>query len=214
VKKMCPRQSVSVLGILLLLTFLPAVNISAASIKPLEIFSEKILVREIEFLATEHSLNSTLLRKSVSRLNREMNIMSKSTAGQSLKLLIDVDEKLSAAVKSSAALSGYLITNSATLKGAGHERYLPLALMDKEVEGDYFKSLATFVKTAFDLVNFCHDNYDAVSSGGKEATKRYDELYAAYLKDMELFNSQSIARSQLLSEMGAEYAFLWELMPR
>lgn len=211
---MCSRQSVSVIAILLLLTLLPVGIIPAASIKPLEIFSEKILVREIEFLATEHSLNSALLRKSVARLNREMNIMSKSTAGQSLKLLTDVDEKLSAAVKSSAELSSYLTTNSASLKSAGHERYLPLALMDKEVEGDYFKSLAIFVKTAFALVNFCHDNFDALSSGEKEATRRYDGLYAAYLKDMELFNSQSIARSQLLAEMGSEYAFLWELMPR
>ena len=133
---MCSRQSVSFIAILLLLTLLPVGTIPAASIKPLEIFSEKILVREIEFLAAEHSLNSTLLRKSVARLNREMNIMSKSTAGQSLKLLTDVDEKLSAAVKSSAALSSYLTTNSASLKSAGHERYLPLALMDKEVARD------------------------------------------------------------------------------
>lgn len=196
-----------------LLLFLPG-SLFSAGVKPLEVFSEKILVLEIERLASEHSLNSTLLRRSVDRLNREMNIMSKETAAESLKLLTAVAERLADAEKSSAALSSYLTSNSASLKSAGHERYLPLAVMDREIEGDYFKALATYDKTAFDLVNFCHDNFAAVASGKKEATRRYDQLYAAYLKDMERFNAQSIARSQLLAQMGSEYPSLWELMPR
>lgn len=208
------RQAISVIVTLSLLLFLPVGTLFSASVKPLEVFSEKILVLEIEHLASEHSLNSTLLRRSVDRLNREMNIMSKMTAGESLKLLTAVAEKLAAAEKSSAALSSYLTTNSASLKSAGHERYLPLAVMDREIEGDYFKALANFNNTAFALVNFCHDNFDAVASGKKEATRRYDQFYAAYLKDMERFNAQSIARSQLLAEMGSEYPSLWELMPR
>lgn len=211
---MFARQSVSVITILSVLTFFPVSNLPAAAIKPLEIFSEKILVLEIEFLATEHNLNSTLLRRSVDRLNREMNIMSKSTAGESLKLLTDVAEKLSATEKSSGALSRYLTTNSATLKEAGHRRYLPLAAMDAEIETDYFKALSIFLKTAFTFVGFCHDNFDAITSGKIAEGKHYEELYSVYLKDMERFNSQSIARSQLLAEMGSEYPSLWELMPR
>jgi len=211
---MSVRRLRSVIPLLLLLSLLPGGNLSAATVKPLEVFSEKILVLEIEYFATEHSLNSTLLRKSVDRLNREMNIMSKSNAGESLKLLTNVAETLSAAVKSSAALSNYLTTNSARLKAAGHGRYIPLAEMDKEIEGDYFKALASFLKTAFTFVQFCSDNFDAVSSGSKAEGKRYEELYASYLKEMELFNVQSIARSQLLAEMGSDFPSLWELMPR
>lgn len=207
------RQVVSLIALLTLLLF-PAGNLSAAGVKPLEVFSEQILVREIEYLSTEHSLNSTLLRRSVDRLNREMNIMSKATAGESLKLLSAVAEKLTAAEKSSVSLSSYLTANRASLKSAGHERYLPLAVMDKEIEDDYFKALTTFLKTAFALVTFCHDNFDAISSGKKEEASRYDQLYAAYLKDVERFNAQSITRSQLLAEMGSEYPTLWELMPR
>jgi hypothetical protein len=143
-----------------------------------------------------------------------MNIMSKSNAGESLKLLTNVAEKLSAAIKSSEALSHYLTANSARLKAAGHGRYIPLAEMDKEIEGAYFKALDSFLKTAFIFVQFCYDNFDAVSSGSKEEGKRYEEFYASYLRDMELFNTQSIARSQLLAEMGSEYPSLWELMPR
>jgi len=197
-----------------MLILISAGNLSAASVKPLEVFSEKILVLEIEHLSTEHSLNSALLRRSVDRLNREMNIMSKATAGESLKLLADVSGKLSAAIKSSADLSRYLTTNSDRLKAAGHGRYLPLAEMDKEIEGDYFRSLAAFLKTAYIFVQYCYDNLDAISSGNQRERKRYDELYAAYLKDAELFNAQSIARSQLLAEMGTDHYSLWELMPR
>jgi len=209
---MSARRSLAAL--LLLLMLVPAGTLSAATVKPLEVFSEKILVLEIEYFATEHSLNSTLLRRSVDRLNREMNIMSKGTAGESLKLLTTVEEKLSVAVKSSAALSSYLTTNSDRLKAAGHGRYLPLAEMDKEIEERYYKALSSFLQTAFTFVRYCYDNFDAVSSGSKEESKRYEELYAAYLKEMELFNAQSIARSQLLAEMGSDYPSLWELMPR
>jgi hypothetical protein len=211
---MLVRLLLAAATLMLLLTPLFRGGAVAATVKPLEVFSEKILVLEIEYFASEHSLNSALLRRSVDRLNREMNIMSKETASESLKLLTTVSEKLSAAVKSSESLSRYLTANSARLKAAGHGRYLPLAEMDKEIEGAYFKSLSSFLKTAFTFVQFCYDNFDAVSSGKKEEGKRYDELYASYLKEMELFNVQSIARSQLLAEMGSEYPSLWELMPR
>lgn len=209
---MSVRLTITVL--LLMLITVSVENLSAASVKPLEVFSEKILVLEIEHLSTEHSLNSTLLRRSVDRLNREMNIMSKATAGESLKLLADVSEKLSAAVKSSEGLSRYLTTNSVRLKADGHGRYLPLAEMDKEIEGAYFKTLAAFLKTAFTFVQYCSDNLDAISSGTEAERKRYDELYASYLRDAEIFNAQSISRSQLLAEMGTDHYSLWELMPR
>jgi len=202
------------MALLSVLLLFPVKYLPAAGVKPLEVFSEKILVSEIEHLATEHSQNSSLLRRSVDRLNREMNVMSKPTAGESLKLLTAVAEKLAAAEKSSAALSSFLTTNSASLKKAGHERYLPLALMDQDMEREYFKALTTFIDTAFVFVTFCHDNAAAFSIGKKETTKRFDALYAAYLHDMERFNTQSIARSQLLAEMGTEYPSLWELMPR
>jgi len=39
---------------------IPAATLFAATVKPLEVFSDKILVLEIEYFATEHSLNSTL----------------------------------------------------------------------------------------------------------------------------------------------------------
>lgn len=211
---MSARLLLAAATLMLLLTPLFRGISVAATVKPLEVFSEKILVLEIEYFATEHTLNSALLRRSVDRLNREMNIMSKPTVEESLKLLTNVSEKLSAAMKSSEALSRYLTTNSARLKDAGHERYLPLATMDKEIEGAYFKQFSSFLKTAFTFVQFCHDNFDAITSGKKEEGKRYEELYAAYLKDMELFNAQSIARSQLLAEMGSEYPSLWEFIPR
>lgn len=211
---MSAPRLLAVIPVLLLLVLISRGNLSAATVKPLEVFSEKILVMEIEYLANEHSLNSTLLRRAVDRLNREMNIMSKSTAGESLKLLTKAAEVLSATVRSSAALSSYLKTNSARLKTAGHGRYLPLADMDAEIEGPYFKALDSFLKTAATFVQFCHDNFAAVSSGSPAEVKRYEELYAAYGKEMELFNAQSIARSQLLVEMGMDYPSLWELMPR
>jgi len=198
----------------LLLAQFPTGNTDAATVRPLEVFSEKILVLEIEYLATEHTLSSLLLRKSVDSLNKGMNIMSKETAIDSLKLLKNVSVSLTAAKKSSAALSGYLSANSSRLKKAGHGRFLPLAEMDPEIETPYFKSLEAFIKTAVSFVQYCSDNFAAISSGSKKEGKRYDELYAGYLKAMELFNEQSINRSQFLAEMGAEYPSLWELMPR
>lgn len=204
----------TIASLILILVHVHGGTAVAATVKPLEVFSEKILVLEIEYLATEHILSSVQLRRAVDRLNREMNIMSKATAGESLKLLGTVDEKLAAAVKSSAALSGYLTTNSNRLKEAGHAKYLPLAGMDRDIEGAYFRSLESFLKTALMFVQFCFDNFDGISTGKKEEVKRYEELYAAYLKDMESFNSQSMTRSRLLAEMGSEYPSLWELMPR
>lgn len=208
------RRLVAIAVVLLLLTqFSPGIA-AAATVKPLEVFSEKILVLEIEYLATEHTLASLLLRKSVDSLNKGMNIMSRETARDSLKLLRNVSGSLAAAKKSSAALSGYLTTNSSRLKAAGHGRYLPLAEMDPEIEALYFKALAAFLDKAVVFVQYCNDNFAAISSGSKDEGKRYDELYAGYLKEMELFNQQSIIRSQLLAQMGAEYPSLWELMPR
>src|SRR6185369_17975637 len=87
---------------LLLLLPLP---VSGASVKPLELFSEKILQREIEHFAEEHTLSSVMLRRAVDRMNREMNIMSRETAHESLKLLQSTTERLNASRKSSAALN-------------------------------------------------------------------------------------------------------------
>jgi len=201
-------------GLMFLLAHLFTGSAEAATVKPLEVFSEKILVLEIEYLATEHTLASVLLRKSVDSLNKGMNIMSRETARDSLKLLTNVSESLSAAKKSSAALSGYLSANSSRLKKAGHGRFLPLAEMDPEIETPYYKALEVFIKTAFSFVHYCSDNFEAISSGSKEEGKRDEELYASYLREMELFNLQSINRSQFLAEMGSEYPSLWELMPR
>jgi len=208
------RLLFAVAGLMLLLTHPFTGSAAAATVKPLEVFSEKILVLEIEYLAAEHTLSSVLLRKSVDSLNKGMNIMSKETARDSLKLLTNVSESLAAAQKSSAALSSYLTVNSSRLKEAGHGRFLPLAEMDSEIETSYYKALAVFIETAYGFVQYCSDNFEAISSGSKEEGKLYDELYAGYIKEMERFNVQSMNRSQLLAEMGSEYPSLWELMPR
>jgi hypothetical protein len=186
----------------------------AASVKPLEIFSEKILALEVEYLATEHALASSRLRKAVERLNREMNITSKERAMVSLAMLAKVSDALAETVKSSAALNNYVTANSSRLKSSGHEKFLPLAVMVKECETPYQQLLERVVMTAGSLVNHCNDRFDAVSSGDKEAGKRYEELFAAYQKDTEHFNDQSMTRSQYLTEMGGEYPSLRELLPR
>jgi hypothetical protein len=196
-----------------LLTLLP-LPVRGASVKPLEVFSEKILQREIEHFAAEHTLSSVMLRRAVDRMNREMNIMSRERTQESLKLLKGAIETLSASMKSSAALSNYLSSNSARLKKAGHGNFLPLARLNDEIEAPYHKALEKFLSTAALFVGYCRDNFDAITSGSKVEGKRYDELYAAYVKEMDSFNDQSIKRSQLLAEWGSEYPGLWELMPR
>ena len=198
---------------LFLLTLFP-LPATGASVKPLEVFSEKILQREIEHFAAEHALSSVMLRRAVDRMNREMNIMSRETTQESLKLLKGATESLGASIKSSAELSNYLSSNSARLKDAGHGRFLPLARLNDEIEAPYHKALEKFLATAAVFVGYCRDNFDAIASGSKIEGKRYDELYAAYVKEMDNFNDQSIKRSQLLAEWGNEYPSLWELMPR
>lgn len=205
---------IRLLTIAVCLALLQPASAGSATVKPLEVFSEKILVLEIEYFATDHILTSTQLRRSVERLNREMNIMSQKNARDSGRLLTGVAEKLAAAVGSSRALSSYLSVNSSRLKDSGHGRYLPLAGMDREIETPYYTALTAFLKTAGSLVQYCEDNFEGISSGRKEELRRYEEIYAAYLRDMESFNSRSVIRSRMLAEMGSEYPFLWELMPR
>jgi len=207
------RIVTAALALLLVMPFSPQ-NAVAATVKPLEVFSEKILVLEIEHLANEHILASVELRKSVDRLNRQMNIMSAERTQESLKLLARAAEALAAARMSSAALSSYLSTNSARLKNSGHGRFLPLARLNEETEVPYFKALDSFFAIATVFVRYCGDNLEAISSGQKAANTRYDQLYAAYLKAMDGFNNESIYRSQLLVDFGSEYPSLWELMPR
>ena len=194
--------------------FLPAGAGFAATVKPLEIFSEKILALEVEHLATEHVLASSRLRKAVDRLNREMNIMSRERAKDSLAILDKVADALAETARSSSKLTGYLTANSVRLKSSGHGKYLPLASMESESEIPYQKALAQVVATARLLVRHCYDSFDLISSGDKETGKRYDELFAAYQKDTESFNGMSIARSRYIAELGAENPSLWELLPR
>ncbi|NJD92312.1 MAG: hypothetical protein FIA91_12515 [Geobacter sp.] len=192
----------------------PAGTGFSATVKPLEIFSEKILALEVEHLATEHVLASSRLRKTVDRLNREMNIMSRERARDSLTILDKVAEALAETARSSAKLSGYLTANSVRLKSSGHGRFLPLADMDKESEIPYQQALERVVVTARLLVRHCYDNFEPISNGDKEAGKRYDELFGAYQKDTESFNNMSMARSRYLTDLGADYPSLWELLPR
>jgi hypothetical protein len=198
------------------LFLLPLFTIHAegASVKPLEIFSEKILQREIEHLAEEHILSSVMLKRAVDRMNREMNIMSKEAALESLKPLNSASESLAASKKSAAALSNYIVSNSTRLKSAGYGCFLPLAKLNDEIEAPYHKALERFLSTAAVFVGYCSDNFDAISIGSKDEGKRYDELYASYVKTLDNYNDQSMKRSQLLADWGSEYPELWELMPR
>lgn len=209
------RYRVTVLAVMLACgVVFPAGTGFSATVKPLEIFSEKILALEVEHLATEHVLASSRLRKTVDRLNREMNIMSRERARDSLTILDKVAEALTETARSSAKLSGYLTANSARLKSSGHGRFLPLADMDKESEIPYQQALGRVVVTARLLVRHCYDNFEPISNGDKEAGKRYDELFGAYQKDTESFNNMSMARSRYLTDLGVDYPSLWELLPR
>jgi hypothetical protein len=194
----------------------PLLTIGAegASVKPLEVVSEKILQREIEHLAEEHILSSVMLKRAVDRMNSEMDILSKEAALESQKLLKGVSEALAASMKSAAALSNYIATNRSRLKDAGYDRFLPLARLNSEIEAPYHKALEKFLLTAAVFVSYCSDNFDAISTGSKVEVKRYDELYASYVKEMDNFNDQSIKRGQLLADWGGTYPELWELLPR
>jgi hypothetical protein len=197
--------------LLLVSLVLPA---GSAEIKPLEIFSEKIFVLEIEHFASEHGMSSALVRKAVDRLNREMNIMSEERTRESLKLLATARETLATAMGTSKSLSGYISTNSGQLKAAGHGKYLPLARLDNDIEKPYHEALDRFLATAADFVQFCHDNLEAITTGKAVENSQYDRLYAAYLREMEAFNTRSVVRSQQLGDWANEYPALWELLPR
>lgn len=197
--------------IVAVLLALPA---GAAEVKPLEVFSEKIIVREVEHLAIQHAMASALVRKSVDRLNREMNIMSHERTRESLRLLANARSTLTAAMRTSAELSSYVATSKAQLKTAGHERFLPLARLDGEIEHPYYEELERFFTTAADFVQFCNDNLDAIMTGQPEESKQYDIRYAAYLKAMDAFNARSVKRGEQLTAWANEYPGLWELLPR
>jgi len=204
-------KSIAVLFVLLAGFALPA---GSAEVKPLEVFSERILILEIEHFASEHALASVSVRKAVDRLNREMNIMSQERTQESLKLLAAARGTLAEALRTSAALSGYVSTNAKRLQAAGHGRFLPLAGLDGDIEKPYYHSLDGFLTTAGDFVRFCNDNLEAITTGQKDAGRQYDKLYAAYLQEMDSFNSRSIKRSRQLTDFADEYPALWELLPR
>jgi len=198
----------------LLLSLLSPFDAIAATVKPLEVVTEKILVLETERLAAEHTMNSALVRRSLERLDKQMNIMSRERTAESLKLLRDAREALAAAERSSGELSSYVREVRGRLETGGHERFIPLERLNDEIEKPFHSSLERFLSTATDFVQFCNDHMDAITSGQVAENKRYDEHYAAYLKEMESFNSRSMKRSQLLADWSAEYPALLELLPR
>jgi len=204
-------KSIAVLFLLLAGLVQPA---GSAEVKPLEVFSEKIFILEIEHFASEHALASVSVRKTVDRLNRELNIMSQERIQESLKLLAAAREDLAEALRTSAALSNYIAANSKRLQAAGHGRFLPLADLDSEIEKPYYQSLDSFLATAGGFVRFCRDNLDAIATGQADAGRQYDKLYAAYLQEMDSFNSRSINRSRQLTDLADDYPALWELLPR
>ncbi len=202
---------IAVSFILLAVLALPA---AGAEVKPLKVFSEKILILEIEHFASELSMSSALVRKAIDRLNSEMNIMSPDRTQEALKLLATARGTLAEAMRSSAALSSYVSASSGQLKSAGHERFLPLARLDKEIEKPFYEALDRFLATAGDFVQFCNDNFEAVATGQEVERRQYDRYYAAYLREMDKFNSQSVTRSEQIAEWANEYPSLWELLPR
>jgi|GEM_PF-2265585 len=198
----------------LLLSLLAPLAAIGATVKPLEVVTEKILVLETERLAGEHAMNSALVRRSLERLDKQMNIMSRERTAESLKLLLDARESLAAAVRSAGGLSGYVREVRGRLESGGHGRFIPLERLNDEIEKPFHSSLERFLATATDFVQFCNDNMEAITSGQAAENKRYDDHYAAYLREMKAFNSQSMKRSQLLADWSAEYPALLELLPR
>ncbi len=198
---------------LLLMLLLPH-GVFGANVKPLEVVTEKILVLEVERLAAEHSMRSALVRRALERLDKQMNIMSRERARDSLQLLTYAREAEMAAARSSAALSGYVSEVKGRLAEGGHGRFLPLARLDGEVEKPYLAALGKFLSTATDFVQFCHDNMEGITLGHEAENKGYDRHYAAYLREMEAFNAQSMKRSQLLVDWSAEYPSIYESLPR
>jgi hypothetical protein len=203
------------IGLLLPLALLAApAPVHAAAVKPLEVVTEKILVLETERLAHEHALTSALVRRNLERLDRQMNIMSQERTADSLRLLADTRESLRAAMRSAAALSGYVKDVASQMQTQGHGRFIPLAKLNDAVEKPYHAALERFLATATDFVQFCHDNLEAIATGQPQETKRYDNYYAAYLKAMDEFNSRRMKRSQELVDWSADYPALLEYLPR
>lgn len=205
------RITAAMLAALLLFSPFAAIG---AMVKPLEVVTERILVLETERLAGEHAMNAALVRRALERLDKQMNIMSRERTAESLKLLRDARETLAAAERSAGGLSGYVREVHARLEAGGHGRFIPLERLNDEIEKPFHASLDRFLATATDFVQFCNDNMDAITSGQAEENKRYDAYYAAYLKEMETFNSRSMKRSQQLADWSAEYPALLELLPR
>lgn len=203
--------NIAVFWLLLAVFALPA---GSAEVKPLEVFSEKIVILEIEHFASQLAMSSAQVRKSVDRLNSELNIMSKERTQEALKLLATARGTLAAAIRSSSELSRYVSTSSSQLKSAGHERFLPLARLDSEIERPYYDALDRFLATAADFVQYCDDNFEAVVTGQEAERTQYDKYYAAYLREMENFNQRSVTRSQQITDWANEYPHLWELLPR
>jgi RecB family exonuclease len=208
---MIMRWITRAVAVALLLTPL---SVFAAMVKPLEVVTERIIVLEMERLAAEHAVSSALVRRALERLDKQMNIMSRERTTESLKLLADAREAVTVADRSATSLSRYVESNRARFKDGGHGRFLPLARLNNEVEKPYHTALDRFLATATDFVQYCNDNLDAITSGQQLETRRYEEYYAAYLKDMEAFNAQSMKRSQLLGDWASEYPALLEYLPR
>jgi hypothetical protein len=185
-----------------------------ATVKPLEVVTEKILVLETQRLADDHAMNAALVRRALERVDKQMNIMSRERATESLKLLRDARETVALAEKSAEALSSYVSEVKGMLAEKGHGRFIPLAKLNDEVEKPYHKALGKFLATASDFVQFCNDNMEAITSGQPAENKRYDEYYAAYLREMDSFNVQSMKRSQLLADWSADHPGLVECLPR
>ena len=203
------RVLAATLATLLLPGFAPC-----ASVKPLEIFSERIVILEVERAANEHSMSEELVRNSLERLDKGMNIMSQERAVASLKLLADARQAVAAAERSAEALSGYINASRHQLKAWGHERFLPLAGLNEKIEKPYHAALERFLATAADFVQFCSENHDAISTGQPVENSRYNARYAAYLADMEAFNLQSTKRSQQIADWASAYPALMEFLPR
>lgn len=199
---------------LMLATLLLSEPVPCATVKPLEVVTERMLILETERLASDHSMSAALVRRALERLDKQMNIMSEERTLDSLKLLSDAREALAASVRSSAALSSYVEATASRLKDGGHGRVIPLARLDAEIEKPYHSALDRFLATAMDFVQYCHDNMAAITSGQAQEGKRYDEYYAAYLREMEAFNQQSVKRSRLISDWAAEYPAILEFLPR
>lgn len=184
-----------------------------AAVKPLEVFSEKIYVLEIENLAREHALSSAALEKAVDRLGREMSIVTQEAAQASLQRIAAAQGTMAAAQHRSAVLCVYIATNSRQLQAAGHGRFLPLARLDRNIEKPYYQCLESYFTAAADLVGFCRDNFELIATRQAEASRKYDELYAVYVKELATVNIRSSIRNRQLVDFANEYPDLRELLP-